>query len=171
MKKFLGTLAFWGLVIIGPVAIMLWNKFSYIMAGLGYGEGSFFYNALLLISQGLACGMAYIALLSITKEPGGYCARYNCLICAVAMAGLAISDINLGETFRAATLGIGAVASCICLGCVIKDYGNTAKNEKQEEPKTNTKRKDDYLVPVLLALAIAILAFAIGVEVGKTVGY
>ncbi len=171
MKKLLGTLAFWGLVILGPVAIMLWNKFSYIMAGLGYGEGSFFYNALLLISQGLACGMAYFAVISITGEPGGYCARYNCLICAVVMAGLTISDITLGETFRAATLGIGAAVSCVCLGRVIKDYGNTAKNEKQEEPKKNTQRQDNYLVPVLLALAIAVLAFAIGVEVGKTIGY
>ena len=129
-------MAFWGLVILGPGVVMLWNWISYVTVGLGYGEGSLFYNALLLISQGAACAMAYIAVVSITGEPGGYCARYNCLICAVAMFGLMLSDITQGETLRAISLGIGAVVSCVCLSRVIKDYGNTAKNEKQEQEKS-----------------------------------
>lgn len=47
-----------------------------------------------------------------------------------------------------------------------------AKIEEPEEPEKpkekNTQRQDNYLVLMLLTLAVAILAFAIGVEVGKT---
>lgn len=176
MKKLLGTLAFWGLVILGPGVVMLWNWISYITAGLGYGEGSLFYNALLLISQGAACGMAYIAVVSITGEPGGYCARYNCLICAVAMFGLMISDIMQGETIRAISLGIGAIVSCVCLSRVIKDYGDTAKNEKQEAvegtdtgtPRKGLPRSNWWKVMLVVIAAAAALygAWYFGVRCG-----
>lgn len=138
MKKFLGTLAFWGIALFGPGLVVLFSQFSYSVVG---AEESFPSEVVYLISQGLACYLAYLAVVQITKEPGGYCARYNCMICTLVMGGMALTDFVNGTNLRAVALAIAAVVSGACVYEVIKAYGDKAKDETvqaEQGVKTDT---------------------------------
>lgn len=126
MKKFLGILAFWGIAFLGPGLVVLFAQFSYSVVGAGE---SFPSEIVYLISQGLACYLAYLAVVKITKEPGGYCARYNCMICTLVMGCMALTDFVNGTNLRAVALAIAAVISGACVYEVIKAYGDKAKDE------------------------------------------
>lgn len=138
MKKLWGTLVFWGTALFGPGLVVLLSKISYSFVG---AEDSFPEGLVYIVSQGIACYLAYMAVVKITGEPSGYCTRYNCMICTLVMGGMALTDFVSGTYLRAVALAIAAVVSGACVYEVIKAYGDKAKDET-EHGKPEAEREE-----------------------------
>lgn len=167
--KLKGTLVFWAWVWLGPAALAF--------VGLLCRETILESEYLIRIYRALAFMVlpvsSYIGALWAVKASGR---RHECikLNCMVAMELIPLYAISRVASMEREVFCSYVVAAVVC-GAMAWRESRLAKIEEPEEPEKptekNTQRQDNYLVPVLLALAIAILAFAIGVEVGKTIGY
>lgn len=160
MKKLWATLVFWFWVLLGPMVLGWLLQICWGMLG---GDQEDLYRTvkdLVFFVQPWVCIMAYYSVIKITKEPGGYCTRYNCLVGVIVMAGLTVSDLLSGFFLRAASLGVSCVILVVCLNNVIQDYGNTAKDEPATPTPKPTPKPREKMEPWVIWCVIAMIAAA-----------
>lgn len=171
--KLKGTLVFWAWIWLGPAALAF--------VGLLCRETILESEYLIRIYRALAFMVlpvsSYIGALWAVKASGR---RHECikLNCMVAMELIPLYAISRVASMEREVFCSYVVAAVVC-GAMAWRESRLAKIEEPEEPEKpkekpkekNTQRQDNYLVLMLLTLVVAILAFAIGVEVGKTIGY
>lgn len=164
--KLKGTLVFWAWVWLGPAALTfigLWWQESILASD----DLSMIYSALAFM---VLPASSYIGALWAVKASGR---RHECvkLNCMVAFELMTVYALSYGVSRKWAECCSYIITVVIC-GAMAWRESKLAKIEEPEEPEKpkekNTKRQDNYLVLMLLTLVVAILAFAIGVEVGKT---
>lgn len=122
MKKLLGTLSFWAIVFFGPCMVMLWNQFSYSTTGAGYETGSFLYIFLRILSQPLACLIAYSAIIVISGDQKGGCVSGNCIVCAIFTAVLAAAGMCTGNIENAITMAISVFCCLFCYYLSVRNW-------------------------------------------------
>lgn len=164
-----GTLVFWAWVWLGPAALAF--------VGLLCRETILESEYLIRIYRALAFMVlpvsSYIGALWAVKASGR---RHECikLNCMVAMELIPLYAISRVASMEREVFCSYVVAAVVC-GAMAWRESRLAKIEEPEEPEKpkekNAQGQDNYLVLMLLTLVVAILAFAIGVEVGKTMGY
>jgi hypothetical protein len=117
MKKFLNccliTLCYWQILFIGPAIVLLWNNFSYYVAGTGYGSESFMYKLLTFLSQPIACFAAAGLAGSLFGGKHKLCTLVNCVVGACLCSVIAIFNFYLSQ--NATLVGALAVSSIACI--------------------------------------------------------
>lgn len=172
--KLKGTLVFWFWFWFGPVVVALLGVICW--GFIGESETlSVVYRAISFLVQPYSC---YLGALWAVEASGRRheCVKLNCMVATELTILFLVTNWFHENLAGCVSMGIAAV---VC-GAMAWRESKLAKIEEPEEPEKpkekNTQRKtaqgqDNYLVLMLLTLAVAILAFAIGVEVGKTMGY
>lgn len=125
MKKFLNccliTLCYWLIMFIGPGLVLLWNNFSYYVAGLGYGSESFMYKLLTFLSQPIACLAAVGVAGSLFDGKHKLCTLVNCVIGTCLCTVIAILNFCLSKNFLlVGELAVSAIVSIIIAGMLSK---------------------------------------------------
>lgn len=167
--KLKGTLVFWFWFWFGPVVVALLGVICW--GFIGESETlSVVYRAISFLVQPYSC---YLGALWAVEASGRRheCVKLNCMVATEISILFLVTNWFHENLAGCVSMGI---AAAVC-GAMAWRESKLAKIEEPEEPEKpkekNTKRQDNYLVLLLLTLAVAILAFAIGVEVGKRMGY
>lgn len=117
MKKFLNccliTLCYWLILFIGPALVLLWNNFSYYVAGTGYGSESLMYKVLTFFSQPIACFAAAGLAGSLFGGKHKLCTIVNCVIGACLCAVISIFNFYLSQ--NVALVGALAASTIVCI--------------------------------------------------------
>ena len=79
-------LAFWGLMLFGPMLIRIFIYFARRIAGEGYSIGSISYKIIAFVSQPIACFIAHETAKDISRDKHDVCVLVNeivaaCLFC------------------------------------------------------------------------------------------
>ena len=86
MKKFFicfrAILAYWVLLFIGPALVIIFNNIGYFVSGGGWGPDSLMYKVLQILSQPIACFLAYGAITAILQQKHSVLKLVNCVIAA-----------------------------------------------------------------------------------------
>lgn len=145
MKKFLNcclvTLCYWLILFIGPAIVLLWNNFSYYVAGTGYGSESFMYKLLTFFSQPIACFAAAGLAGSLLGGKHKLCSLINCVIGACFCAVLAFFNFFFSENIAmVGSLAVSAVACIITATMHSKEFAAPHLVEELERYKNENEK-------------------------------
>lgn len=126
MKKILNccliTLCYWLILFIGPAIVLLWNNFSYYVAGTGYGTESLMYKLLTFFSQPIACFAAAGLAASMFGGKHKLCTLVNCVVGTCLCAVLAMFYMFFtADLARFGSMAVSAVACIITAVMQAKD--------------------------------------------------
>lgn len=150
MKKFLNcclvTLCYWLILFIGPAIVLLWNNFSYYVAGTGYGSESFMYKLLTFFSQPIACFVAAGLAGSLFGGKHKLCVMINCVVGACFCAVLAFFNFFFSENVvMIGSLAISAVACIITAVMFSKELTAPHLVEELERYKNENEKLQAHL--------------------------
>ena len=109
------TIAFWGMVLLGPGLVILFNNLTTLFSEAGYYEGSIGYKILVFFSQSIGCALAYSVAESISKYDHQICVFVNEIICICFLVLLALSMFFLlNETINGLNYVVATIVTIIC---------------------------------------------------------
>ena len=142
MKRFIRcavvTVCYWVAMFIGPTVVLLWNNFSYLFTGAGYGSDSFMYRVLSFFSQPISCFVAAGLAGSLFDGKHKLCTFVNCIVAACYCSAMIF--IYLFFVDSASMLGVMIFSTIACIitsatqanGLVYIDDKENLKKYKQK---------------------------------------
>lgn len=125
MKKILkvvwATVAYWLLVLFGPILVFLWN---FLSPG-SYKEDDFGFTILRAVAQAIACGIAYAAAEHISHDEHDICILVNVVICAVIFVVLFLFS---RETLNYISNALSFITCVVLAVSKSKEISNKVKN-------------------------------------------
>ena len=91
VKCFAIILAYWALILFGPILVMLFNAARVWFSGMGFFKGSFGYKALVFLAQTLACIFACEVAESISSGKHQVCVFVNQIVTVSIFVFIALS--------------------------------------------------------------------------------
>lgn len=132
------TLCYWLILFVGPAIVLLWNNFSYYVAGTGYGSESLMYKVLTFFSQPIACFAAAGVAASLFGGKHKLCTLVNCVIGACLCAILAMFYVFFAYNIE--MFGSMALSAIACIATAVMQ----AKDLKVSVPDQNELLQDKY---------------------------
>lgn len=116
------TLAFWVLVMFGPILVSLWNALSPRYAR--YYPGDLGYLVIMTLAQGIACVMAFCAASGIGTERHNVAVFANVVIAATVLGSLGLWGLIAQRWQNAISLLIGMAVLIVAAVSTAKEMGN-----------------------------------------------
>lgn len=160
MKKFLfclySTVTYWLICFLGPAAILLLNNIGYYVSGAGWGPDSLMYKLLQLLSQPLACAVAYHAAKTVCKCHSRYCVPVNSLVSAFACIVFFINATTVALEFSM------ILSSLVCIALVFMDMELISIAKQLAKSACETIRRKKFAILILtVTLCFAACVFVL----------